>query len=155
MAFQLVGIDPQPFEPLFLLDDAALARRGARRVIADAAETYPCRVTLDEAGAGEELLLLQYEHQPGNSPYRASGPIFVRRAQARRALPVDTVTPYVTKRLISVRAYDAAHMIVDAAVCEGIAVADEIRRLLARADVDYLHLHNAKRGCYSCRVNRA
>lgn len=154
-SFQLSGLDPAPFESLFLLDDAELARRGARRMHADAPDTYPCRVTLEEAAAGEELLLLPFEHQPANSPYRASGPIFVRRGQARRTLPVDTLAPYVTKRLMSVRAYDAEHMIVEASVCEGIDAAAEIRRLFARGDTAYIHLHNARRGCFSCRVDRA
>ncbi len=111
-------------------------------------------MSLEEAAAGDELLLLPFEHQPANSPYRASGPIFVRRNVARRALPVDTVTPYVTSRLISVRAYDARHLIVDAAVCEGTQVAGEIRRQFANREVEYIHLHNARRGCFSCRVER-
>lgn len=154
-SFQLVGLDARPFEALFLMPDTALARLGARRIFADAPSTYPCRITLEEADAGDELLLLPFEHQPANSPYRASGPIFVRRGKAQRVLPPDTLTPYVTKRLMSVRAYDAEDLIVDAAVCEGAAAGDEIRRMLGRPDVAYLHLHNAKRGCYSCRVDRA
>lgn len=154
-SFQLVGLEPEPFEELFLLADDELSRRGMRRVVADAPAAYPCRVSLEEAGQGEELLLLPFEHQPANSPYRASGPIFVRRGQARRRLPVDTVTPYVTKRLMSLRAYDADDMIVDAAVCEGDVVAEELHRLFAREDVAYIHLHNARRGCFSCRAERA
>ena len=154
-SFQLVGLDPAPFEGLFLLDDQALARLNARRVRADAAETYPCRVSLEEAQRGDEMLLLPFEHQPASSPYRASGPIFVRRGQAQRRLPPDTLTPYVTKRLMSVRAYGAEHMIVDATVCEGRDLAHDLRRLMAREDVAYLHLHNARRGCFSCRVDRA
>ena len=154
-SFRLVGLDAQPFEELFLLPDAQLARLGARRLVAEAPSTYPCRITLEEAEQGDELLLLPFEHQPALSPYRASGPIFVRRGKAQRVLPPDTLTPYVTKRLMSLRAYDSGHLIVDATVCEGAAAGDGIRRMLGRTDVAYLHLHNAKRGCYSCRVDRA
>lgn len=153
-SFQLVGLQHERFATLFLLPDAELAARGMCRVRPDV-PGYPCRVSLEEADAGEELLLLPFEHQPANSPYRASGPIFVRRHATRRVLPVDTLTPYVTNRLMSVRAYDAAHLIVDAAVVEGAAAAAEITRMFARDDVAYLHLHNAKRGCFSCRVERA
>src|SRR5688572_29564585 len=117
-SFRLVGLDPTPFQPLFRLPDEELAWRGIRRVVADAGSTLPCRVSLEDAPAGDELLLLPFEHQPACSPYRASGPIFVRRGQPRRELPPDTVTSYVTTRLMSVRAYDAADLIVDAAVCE-------------------------------------
>jgi hypothetical protein len=153
-SFRLVGLDPTPFMPLFELPDGELAWRGIRRVVADPGSTLPCRVSLEDASAGEELLLLPFEHQPARSPYRASGPIFVRRAQHRRELPPDTVTPYVTTRLMSVRAYDGADLIVDAAVCEGVLVADEIRRMFSRDDVAYIHLHNARRGCFSCKVER-
>ena len=152
--FQLAGLPEQPFEPLFALEDAELARRGIHRVIARD-PGLPCRVSLADASVGEELLLLPFEHQPARSPYRASGPIFVRRGVERCVLPPDTVTPYVTSRLMSVRAYDAADWIVDAAVCDGHQVAEEIRRLFARTDVAYIHLHNARRGCFSCRVDRA
>lgn len=152
--FQLAGLSAAPFEPLFLLPDKELARRGISRVRAGE-PGLPCRVSLAEAAVGEELLLLPFEHQPEASPYRASGPIFVRRGVQRCVLPPDTVTPYVTSRLISVRAYDARHWIVDAAVCEGAEVAGEIRRQFANAGVAYIHLHNARRGCFSCRVDRA
>ncbi|KQU80841.1 MULTISPECIES: DUF4826 family protein [unclassified Rhizobacter] len=33
--------------------------------------------------------------------------------------------PYLSSRLLSVRAYDSAHAIIDASVCEGTHVADE------------------------------
>ena len=40
-------------------------------------------------------------------------------------------------------------------VIEGRAVEDAIARQFADPQVAYIHLHNAKRGCYSCRVDRA
>src|SRR5687767_4901568 len=153
-SFQLVGLPYEKFEPLFALGDAELDRRGIRRVIA-AEPGLPCRVSLEDAVAGDELLLMPFEHQPANSPYRASGPIFVRRNARQRTLPVDTVTPYVTSRLMSVRAYDEGHAIVDAAVCEGKVVAGQIHALFEQPAVEYIHLHNARRGCYSCLVVRA
>ncbi len=58
-------------------------------------------------------------------------------------------------RLLSVRAYDGADLIVDAEVVPGADVEAVIERFFARDDVSYIHLHNAKRGCYSCRVDRA
>ena len=62
---------------------------------------------------------------------------------------------YVRSRLMSVRAYDAAHHMTDAAVCAGSEVAAAIQRMFASAGVEYIHLHNANRGCFSCTVNRA
>lgn len=155
MTFRLSGIDPAPYEALFALDNDALRRRGAKRCIADGDFGHPCRVGLEDAKAGDELLLLPYEHQPAASPYRASGPIFVRRGAVRRVLPPGVVPPYVSKRLMSLRAYDAAHMMVDATVCEGGDVARELGRMFGDGIVVYVHLHNAKRGCFSCTAQRA
>jgi hypothetical protein len=56
---------------------------------------------------------------------------------------------------MSVRAYDAAHMMVAASVCEGKTTATEIEGYFARDDVAYIHLHNAKQGCFSALVVRA
>jgi Protein of unknown function (DUF1203) len=152
--FQLIGLDPAPFVPLFALSDTELAQIGAVRRIADESPGYPCRISLQDAQLGEELLLLPHVHQPALSPYQASGPIYVRRGALQRSLPANTVSSYVTTRLMSARAYDAAHMIVDAAVCEGSVVADEIMHLFNNPQVAYIHLHNAKRGCFSCRVDK-
>ena len=154
-SFQLIGIDPTPFEPLFELSDEQLSHVGAERHVATKNPGFPCRVSLDDAKEGEELLLLPFVHQPAASPYHASGPIFVRRGVKQRILGVGELTEYVTRRLMSVRAYDAAHMIIDASVCEGIDVRGEIERLLGNKLVAYIHLHNARRGCFSCQVNRA
>jgi hypothetical protein len=153
-AFQLVGIDHAPFEHLFKLTDGQLGEFGAVRRIATASTGFPCRVSLEDADTGDELLLLPYAHHPVESPYRASGPIFVRRGARQRTLPIGEVPTYVTRRVISLRAYDAAHMMVDAAVCEGTLVATELQRFLDNDDVAYIHLHNAKQGCFSCRVDR-
>ena len=153
-SFQIVGLSPAPFEPLFGLSSEALAARGIRRVRAGASPGFPCRVSLAEADPGDELLLLPFEHQPENSPYRASGPIYVKVGARQRTLGVGEVPESVRRRQISLRAYDAGHMIVDAEVCDGESVAAEIERLFADPLVRYLHLHNAKRGCFSCLVRR-
>ena len=152
--FQLVGIDPSPFAQLFALDDAELASRGILRYVAEKPDCYPCRVSLKDADVGRELLLLSYQHMPASSPYRASGPIFVSRAAKAAVLPPGVVPPYVANRLISVRAYDGCHMMVSAEVVEGGALEEEILRMLSDDQVDYLHLHFARRGCFACAVRR-
>ena len=154
MSFQLIGLPFEPFASLFELDDRALSALDAKRVFADQTPGFPCRVSLTDAKIGEELLLLPFAHQPAPSPYRASGPIFVRREARHKTLPPGVIPDYVALRQISVRAYDAAHLMVDAAVCEGDGTASEILRMFDDPKVAYIHLHNAKRGCFSCRVDR-
>jgi hypothetical protein len=153
-AFQLVGLAPAFFEPLFALSPEELVPFGVRRVTASAKPGFPCRVSLLDAEPGEELLLLPFEHQPENSPYRASGPIYVRAGAEQRLLGVGEIPEYVSVRQISLRAYDEGHMIVAAEVCAGTAVGAEIERQFDDPRVSYIHLHNAKRGCFSCLVRR-
>jgi hypothetical protein len=155
VSFQLSGIPYEPFAPMFALSDQELREINARRVIADSTPGYPCRVSLTDAVLGEELLLLPYEHQPARSPYRSSGPIFVRKDAVQKTLDPGAVPDYVRSRLMSVRADDAVHQMTDAAVCAGTEAAAVIQRMFARPDVAYIHLHNANRGCFSCTVHRA
>ncbi|MBN6148926.1 DUF1203 domain-containing protein [Xanthomonas sp. AmX2] len=153
-AFVCVGLSPAPFAPLFALSDAELHARCARRVIADQARGFPCRVSLQDAALGEELLLLHYPHLPADSPYRAAGPIYVRRHAQPAATVPGQVPDSIRARLISLRGYDAADMMVAADVHPGEAIAAAIERAFDDPQVRYLHLHNARQGCFACRVER-
>jgi hypothetical protein len=155
MHFRITGLPLQPFAPLFALDDAALRARGVSRVVADAKPGFPCRISLEDAEPGERLLLLNWRHQPADTPYRADGPIFVREAATQTALVDDAVPEQQRSRLLSVRGYDTAGWMHDADVVEGAALEPLIRRLFQDARIAYLHVHNARRGCYACRVDRA
>jgi hypothetical protein len=152
--WRLSGLDPTPFETLFDLTDDALQRLGAVRRTADSVPGFPCRVSLEDAPVGSELLLVPYEHQPARSPYRASGPIFVRKGATRRDLDAGELPSTVLRRLISARAYDVNAMMVDATVCDGPEVSAALDGFFANGAVDYVHLHFAKRGCFSCVASR-
>jgi hypothetical protein len=154
MKFRFQGLSVAPFAPLFALSDAELKARGMRRMIADEKLGFPCRVSLEEAEPGERVLLTKFEHQPAHSPYRATGPIFVRE-NAGAAYDGTDVPPVLRGRLLSLRAYDSDDMMVDADVVPGDDVEAALARLFSRADSAYVHIHNAKRGCYACRVERA
>ncbi|MGH8372955.1 MAG: DUF1203 domain-containing protein [Gammaproteobacteria bacterium] len=153
-SFRLTGLAYEPFALLFSLNDTELAKLDATRVTAQQSPGYPCRVSLQDAEIGEELLLLPYLHQPASSPYRASGPIYVRREAIQRVLEPGEIPAYVSRRLISIRAYDAAHMMLNAEVIEGSGIAAEIARQFADQRIAYIHLHNARQGCFSCLAER-
>ena len=152
--FRLVGLDAGNFEPFFAMSVDELAALGARRVVADEPSGFPCRVSLADAEVGDELLLLPFEHLSTGSPYRASGPVFVRAGAQRAVLEPGVIPPYVAQRLMSVRAYDADDMMMAAELCQGVDVHATLERLMADAAVAFIDLHNAKRGCFSCRVER-
>lgn len=155
MSYQLRGLEPAQFEEYFGLDDAALAERGMRWMRVDAPVGFPCRISLADAPVGEDVLLLPFTHQDSHSPYRASGPIFVRRGQRAAAQFTGELPPYLTLRPLSVRAYDAADEMIDADVVDGSRAEPLIERYLANEATQYLHIHFARRGCYACRVERA
>ena len=153
MSFRIRGLAAAAFAPLLALDDAALAERSMRRVVIDEPHSAPCRVTLEDAAPGERVILLPFAHQMAHSPYRASGPIYVRE-QARTAFDrVDEMPPVFEGRLLAVRAYDREGMMTDADVADGDPRA-LFEKFLADPAVEYLHVHYARRGCYACRVER-
>jgi hypothetical protein len=158
MDFRITGLPVEAFIPFFGMSDEELLARGARRVVAkaeDAPLMQPCRVSLRDSEPGEVSILLHHPHHVApTSPYRASGPIFVREGVAETASFVNHVPEQQLKRLLSVRAYDAAGIMVDAEVAEGTELEALIERMFRRDDVAFLHAHNAKRGCYSCRIDR-
>jgi hypothetical protein len=153
MPFRVRGLAPEPFRRYFPMTDAELAALGARRVIAKEGG-YPCRVSLTHAAPGDELVLVNYEHQPGHTPYRSRHAIYVRRDSRTAFDGVDVVPEVLAARLLSVRAFDAADMMIDADVVEGSAAASVFERLLENPEARYLQVHNAKRGCYAARVER-
>lgn len=157
MPFVISALPADEFRPLIGLPEEDLAARGVIRRTVDSKPGFPCRITLEDAEPGETVLLLNYEHQPAPTPFRASHAIFVREAAAH--VPpvryVDEIAPVLAIRPhISLRAFDAAGMMRDAAVAPGADLAPAIERLLAEPDVAYLHAHYAGMGCYAARIDR-
>ena len=155
MHYRLTGLDRTEFVPLFGLDDAGLARRGARRCIVDARPGFPDRIELRDLEPGEVALLVNYVHQPGDSPFRASHAIYVGERSLERYDAVDRLPDMLRLRPISLRAFDATHMLRDAVLAEGDDVESALRALLDDPRHDYVHLHFARAGCYAARAVRA
>lgn len=155
MNYRIVGLEPEPFLDLFRLSDGELAHFRAVRTTATKKPGYPCRITLEDAEPGESVLLLNYEHQPASTPYRSAHAIYIRENARTRFDAVNVIPPALASRTLSVRAFDAAGMMVDADIVEGAALESLIDRLFADEHTAYLHVHNAKRGCFAARVERA
>jgi hypothetical protein len=155
MPFQIRGLEADAFAPLFSLKEEELRAIGAQRVHAEEADVYPCRVCLKRVGEGEELLLLNHIHQPTpTSPYRSSGPIYVSRS-ANTGLYQGEVPPILRNRLLSLRAYDAAALMIDAEVAEGEQVLGLIERFFSDPQVTHIDTHFARRGCFAARIKRS
>ena len=128
MSFRITGLSPEPFRHLFGLPDEDLQRRGAKRCVVDRKPGYPDRIEVRDAEPGETVLLVNHTHQPADNPYRASHAIFVREGAETAYDQVDEVPEVMRRRLLSLRAFDPADLMVDADV-------DQLEREASRPEL--------------------
>jgi hypothetical protein len=155
MNYRITGLAADTFRPLFGLPDEELARRRAKRIVANVKPGFPDRVELRDAEPGESLILVNHVHLDEETPYRASHAVFVLENAGKRFDRVNALPPALRVRLLSLRAFDSDHMMVDADVVHGSEAEPVIERLLANPRTAYLHAHYAKAGCYAARIERA
>jgi len=155
MAFRITGLSPAPFAHLFGLSEEALAAHGAQRWVAAEGSRLPDRIEVRDARPGETVLLVNYAHQPADTPYRASHAIFVREGATAAYDAVDEIPDAMRSRMLSLRAFDAGHLMADAELVDGRDAEAAIARLFAQPQVAYLQAHYATRGCYAARIDRA
>lgn len=154
MGFRVTGLEPQAFEYLHALDDAALTKIGAVRVRVEQEHAAPCRISLEDAAPGESVILLNYQHQNADTPYRQQGPIFVRETHEKFDA-ANVIAPTLRRRTLSLRGFDAGHMMIEADLTEGAEAEALIARIFANQNVAYIHAHYARRGCFAARIDRA
>ena len=154
MTYQIHALPSEPFKHLFGLPDDALKAHDAKRIVADSKPGFPCRISLEEAEVGESLLLVNYEHHPHDSPYKSRHAVFVREGASQAHIQPDTVPDNWGHRLLSLRGFDISHDIIQAECCKGTDLPEMIKTVFENPDVDYIHIHNAKPGCFAARVTR-
>lgn len=155
MHFRIKGLSAEQFQPLFGLPEMELERLGIKRYVVDKQPGFPDRVALTDADIGETVLLLNHVCQPAQNAYRASHAIFVREGPGKTFDAINQVPESLRLRLLSLRAYDKDHMMIDADLVEGTSIETLIEKLFANELVSYIHVHNARRGCYAARIDRA
>lgn len=154
MPFQIHALPMCDFEHLFKMSDKDLQAHRAMRITADSKPGYPCRVSLEEAEIGEELVLANHAHRAENTPYRATHAIYVRKI-AEQATPGPSQVPKVLAcRLLSIRGFDKDHLMKRADVVEGSELGDNLDALFGDPAIEYVHIHNAKQGCFAARATR-
>ena len=149
MAYRIAGLDPAAFA-----DTDALIAAGAIRVTADQPNAFPCRITLEDAEPGEALLLLNHVSADVETPFRASHAIYIREGAEAASHYVDTVPPFVARRTISLRGFDAAGMIRAAALATSGEADTGIRGLLEDKEIAHVDIHAAAWGCFLARAER-
>jgi len=154
MSFQISGLPMERFAYLLGMSDEELQVHGARRIVADRHPGYPCRVSLADAQVGERVLLVNYEHLPVQTPYRSRYAIYVRENAVETHPAIDEVPEVLRQRLLSLRAFDAAGLLREADVVEGRDLPDALDGILAVPAIAYVHIHNAKPGCFAAQAVR-
>jgi hypothetical protein len=155
MAFRITGLSPEPFQSLFGLHDQELASLGISRCVVNCNPGFPDRIEMKDAELGQSVLLLNHVCQTAKTPYRASHAIFIREWATQAYDAVDQVPESMRIRLLSLRAFSDDGMMLDADVADGIAIEPVVTRMFSNPEVSYIHVHNAKQGCYSGRIDRA
>ena len=153
MAYRIEGLAPAAFESLFGMMDGELAARGAMRVTADAPSGYPCRISLQDAAPGEELILLNHVSHDVAGPFRTAYGIYVRKG-ARVAAFEDEAPAYLDGRTLGLRGFDAEGMLRGALLALPGEADARIRELFGRPEVATIHAHNAAYGCFLARIER-
>ena len=154
MTYRIEGLKPEPFRPLFVMNEAELASRNARLAVADREGGYPCRVSLQDAAPGDRLLLVSHVSHDVQTPFRTRYAIYVREKADRPASFEDEVPTYLDRRTLGLRGYDSAGMLRAAALAMPGEADFRIRELLGEARVATIHAHNAAHGCFLARVER-
>ena len=153
MTYRVTGLEPDIFEPLFGLSDDKLAAHGACRVVAAADRGFPCRISLEDARQGEELILLHHTSHDVSTPYRSAYAIYVRKGAAAASF-ADQTPPVFEGRPLGLRGFTAQGMLRDARLALPGESDAKIRELFANPDIAYIHAHNAAHGCFAARVDR-
>ncbi|HEV2747103.1 MAG TPA: DUF1203 domain-containing protein [Allosphingosinicella sp.] len=154
MSFRIRPLPRALFADLFTLGEAELAARGAVRRTAGPEGGFPCRVSLADAEPGEELILVHFEHHSAPTPFRASHAVYVRQAAIEADPAPGEVPPMLRSRILSLRGFDAAGMLVTADLADGAGLEAPLEAMLAQPEVEVVHLHFAKPGCYAARAVR-
>jgi len=128
--FKIKSLNHTEFLGYFELTDLELEKIGAIRMTVDKFPGFPCRVSLEDAQIGEEVILLPYSHHKTTSPYQASGPIFIRKKATTATFETNQIQQMLNHRLLSLRGYDKNGMMKEASVVEGNTLKESIIRLL-------------------------
>ena len=152
--FQINALSSEQFDKYFAFSEQKLSEIGARIFEVDSKPGTPCRVSLSDAEIGEKALAMCYVHHDVNSPYRGSGPIFVRQGVQTAKPKVNEIPKMLLHRSLSIRAYDKHNMMIQCAVIGGDTLAEQLNMMFGSEQVEYIHVHNAQPGCFNCSVHR-
>ena len=127
--FQIKAVEASKINHLMKLTNEELVSHNAKRITVDEDPGYPCRFSLVDAKIDETVIALNYTHHDVNSPYKASGTIFVRENAKMAELKINEVPKMLRHRLLSVRAYNSSKFMINAETAQGDKLETAINKL--------------------------
>jgi Protein of unknown function (DUF1203) len=155
MSFRVHPISPAVADVVRLSHDDGYGNTDLRPIVVKGPNDAPCRVCLRMADVGDEVLLFSYSPFDRPRPYRNVGPIFTHVKGCVPHDPVQGVPALLRTRFLSIRGYDADDTMVVADAVEGTRLEETVDRFFADRRVTTIHVHNARPGCFLCRIDRA
>lgn len=154
MKYRISGLRAEQFTHLFGRSDGYLGRYGAVRQTVTSYPGYPDRISLCDIPVGETALLINHIYQPADTPYRGSHAIYIREGCTEQGIYINELPEVINGRVLSLRAYNEKHFLRKADICEDQSVENLIEIFFADPQISYIHIHNAKQGCYACLAER-
>lgn len=116
----------------------------------------PCRHCLQTFRIGEERrVLFTYDPFDGLEPLPLPSPVFVHAEACERHPEGGGFPEGLRAHRLTFNAYARGRRLVAQEYVDDGDVETVIGRLLARPDVDYVHVRDTEAGCYDLRIERA
>ena len=116
----------------------------------------PCRLCLRDFEVGaDRRLLFTLDPFYGLESYPLPGPVFIHETECDRYPEYGGFPEDLLAHDLTLVAYGRGRVQIEEQRVTGEAVEPALDRLLARADVDYVHVRDTSAGCYDLRVERA
>lgn len=154
MPFRIRSLNYESFAHYFQMSETQLLQHRAVLRTADKRPGFPCRVSLEDARVGEQVLLVHFRHLDVDSPYRASHAIYVRKSATHKTCEVNEVPELFRTRLLSLRGFDSDALLLEADVVAGAELERRLDSMLANETVAHVDIHFAKTGCFGARATR-
>ena len=116
----------------------------------------PCRVCLEPFVEGvDERILFTHDPFLGREPFPLPGPVFIH-AHECKPYEGDTYPEKLRFLAVTLNAYgNGRELRAQVRLGDGTAADPTLEELLARPDVDYVHVRNTEHGCFVAHVEAA
>ena len=90
----------------------------------------------------------------GNTPCAATHAIYLRKDAIQAQVDVGDVSQVLARRLLSARGFNTQNLMVDADLVDGSNLAEKLEGLFATSEIEFVHVHHAKQGCFAALATR-